>query len=369
MASDAVLNAMDFGDVQGNSFLPVTAELVGSSQWSAPLPPMSQPRAPISLAVIGQTLIANFGSHLAAYDSENGTLIWDRPIRGNHLFTMIDEGICVLDRNAYLKVVGPDGSETEGTFLPNVKPEFFLLFVQPTEDGWIYCVEETPVPLSEPTDDPEPAVSRCKRYQPETIHTVWEYLLPTNLIGVRSSGDMKWMYAASPDSLFIMTTAASSENPQPLTVPMPGIKSLSVDFEGRGLVMRAEGKQAVLACIGTDGTVQWETTFDKAVFSRQPVASTPDGVHYVVAGQALQQIRNGEVTWSHTLTVPPDSVGITALTDNSVLVTAGQTLVHFDSNGAELSLTKLGVLSTTRPIVDHAGRVYFGSADGINCLK
>ncbi|MEW5995155.1 MAG: hypothetical protein AB1744_12275, partial [Candidatus Zixiibacteriota bacterium] len=327
MTDGQTLNGFAFSDVMGSSYLPVSGRITGSEVWSAPTPDTSQRRPPMALGLHGDLVVASYGTLLAVFDRNTGQLQWSREIRGNHLFAMNDAGIVTLDHAAYYILLGYDGQPVEEAYLASVNPETFLHFVVGLPDAMLYCVEEFPEPVSDPSEDPAPPVSRCVRYLPRTMHTVWELVLPVNLIGVRAVPDLSRMYVAAANTLFTFSTEQASEK-GPVKVELPGAARLSVDHQGNALALCLAKDSSILKCLAPNGTTQWEVSFDGVNVMRQPPASSPDGYIYLMIGSELHQVRDGRRGWSLKLPVDAAQAWLTILSDNSVLMTAGESLFH-----------------------------------------
>jgi len=366
--AEMVFNGRLFGDQQNSSSLPVTGTIAGSEVWFAASPD-PQRRRPFALGIAGDRVVVTYGNLLAVLNRRDGSLLWSRSIRGNHLFEVSAAGILTLDQAAYHVLLDSAGRPGEQLYLASVHERAVLHFATTLADGsWAYCVEQMPEPMSSPDETPEEPATRFVRYDPKNMDVRFEYVMPPDPRGFAATKDLAYLFAAYAGRLYSFPIEAMS-NDEVRSAEFSNVISLSTDGQGNALLVDIVEDSTEIKQVKPDGTVGWVVSFDKTDVSPQPPASTPDGYVYLVIDSTLHQMRNGELLWSHRLKAKTQDIAITILADNSVLAAAGQALVHLSATGEELLTKWLDAAIVTRPIMDEDGKVYYGGVDGIHCMR
>lgn len=369
MTDGTVLNSSLYGDPQNRSFMQVTGRISGEEVFHAKAEEIAQQTNPIGLAIANDKLIIGYGNYLTCLSREDGSLRWNRSIRGNHIFQVTDNGILTLDLAAQHVLLSLDNKPGEETYLASVHEETFLHLLTTLADGsWGYIVEQFPEPMSEPDDEPENPFTRFVRYHPEQMDVRWEYEMPPEPHGVAITADGARLFVAFEKSLYIIPIDGTSDDDGTIT-EFTDIRSLSTDGNGNALVADVVDRATELKQVKPDGSIGWTVTFDNTDVTDQPAASTPDGIIYIVVANTLHQVRDGELRWSYPLKASTSDIKITVLSDNSVLVAAGTALVQVSDSGEEILMKLMNSTIRTRPVMDENEKVYFGADDGIHCLK
>lgn len=369
MIDRVILNSGVYGDLQNRSFIPVTGRISGEELYHAKSEDIAQPGRPLALSIADDKLIVGYGNYLTCLNREDGSLLWNRSIRGNHIFQVTDKGILTLDQAAQHVLLSLDNKLGDETYLASVHEETFLHLVATLADGsWGYVVEQYPEPMSEPDDEPEDPATRFVRYHPEQMDVRWEYVMPPEPRGVTITADGARLFVAYGKSLYSIPIEATTDDDVTIS-EFADIRSLATDGHGNALVVDIVEQSAELTQVKPDGSIGWTVTFDNSDVSLQPASSTPDGIVYIVMHNTLHQVQDGELKWSYPLKAQTSDIKITVLADNSVLLSAGTALVHVSDTGEEILTKWLESTIRTRPIMDENGRVYFGADDGIHCLK
>ncbi len=370
MTDGTVLNSGIYGDQQNRSFLPVAGRINGEELYLAKAEDIAQPGRPLALSIAGSDLVICYGNFLTCLNAEDGSLRWNRSIRGNHIFQVTDQGILTLDQAAMYVPLGLDNKPGEETYLASVHEGTFLYSVVILADGsWAYVIEQYPMPMSDPEEeDLEEPATRFVRYHPEQMDVRWEFVMPPEPRGVAVTEDGVRVFMAYPNSLYVVPVEATTDG-EVTRIEFEDIISLAADGQGNALVVDIVENVTQLKHVTPDGEVGWVVSFEQGQPSNQPPASSPEGYVYLVVGRDLHQIRDGEIIWTYPLPASVDDIAITVLADNSVLAAAGTALVHVSARGEEILTKWLDTPIGTRPIMDENGRVYFGADDGIHCLK
>jgi len=369
MTDRTVLNSGIYGDLQNRSSLPVTGRISGMELYHAKAADIAQPGRPLVLSIAGDNLVVGYGNHLICLNRTDGALRWNRSMRGNHFFQSSNLGILTLDQAAQHVPLSLDNRLGEETYLASVHEETFLHLVTTMSDGsWAYIVEQYPEPMSEPDEEPEEPATRFVRYHPGQMDVRWEFVMPPEPRGVALTEDGSRMYVAFRKSLYSIPTEATTDD-HVTSMEFADIRSLAADGNGNALVLDVVEQVANLTLVKSDGSIGWTAAFDNSDVSDQPAASSRDGSIYMVVHNTLHQVRDGQIKWSYPLKAKTSEIGITVLSDNSVLAGAGTALLHVSDSGQEILTKWLDSAIRTRPIMDETGIVYFGADDGIHSLK
>jgi outer membrane protein assembly factor BamB len=369
MTDKSVLNSGIYGDSQNRSFQAILGRVKGEELYHAKAMDIAQPASPLALSVAGDKLVIGYGNQINCLSRADGKLLWNRSIRGNHIFEVTKDGILTLDFSSQYVLLSLNNEPSEEIYLASVHEQTFLHSVATLADGsWAYVVEQYPEQMSEPDEEPEEPATRFVRYHPEEGHVYWEFVMPPEPRGVAVTEDGARIFVAYATSLYSIPVGSSSDDEVTIT-EFTDIRSLSTDGQGNALVVEIIEDTVELKQIKPDGSIGWMESFNGSDVSSQPPASSPDGFVYIVVHNTLHQVKDGDLIWSYPLKANTNEIKITVLADNSVLVAAGIALVHVSATGEEILTKWLDTTIRTRPIMDENERVYFGADDGIHCIK
>ena len=371
--SNMTMYKMLFADYQYSSFQEQTSNVVGEQVWVTPNSDSTHKSPPTAILLSPQGLTVQYNDRLEqmTYD---GKIVWELER---------DPGLDIFIHNdaIYYRSTGRRLAAVD--FEKNTVLDAMHIMTS-SRRGFFYLVL--------PRDNQRFLVQTFNR-APEPEPNIPDEHDNYNLVLMGPSGD-EWLHEfegevlpglVTHDSKKVMLLTDNSDilsfdtdtGEQLDSFSLPGVQFLQASMDRNDnlvVAMLNQEKKQVHACINvSDGKTLWEKPFpdDGPHTFRQPPAIGSDNQVYYITNDTLHVIKDGELLWRYPVPEATFYQYLTILADNSVLLSASDTLIHLDAEGEVLAAVVMensGEL-TTPPVVDDKGRCYVGSGAGIYCIK
>lgn len=342
--------------------IPSIAKVTPAIAWSCGLDPKSAAGGPALLLWNGHVVVDTDAAVTVV--TAEGERLWSRRKQDLSPVALLGDRLYLENRDLYLEAVNLQNELVlKRAHLPGVMTdEFRLTLLWPRTDDFVACVAW---PGQEPDarnqNPPGPRVSGRRTLYGQRIG-VWtsdyegrETLPPLFL---PESGRMLLLV----DSVICADVESGLESSFRLPLDQP--LDWSADAEGTLCVLgTADGKKAAVG-LSLEGQEQWRWTdapgTDEWVLGQPPIRAI-DGRVCALTTERVLALEAGKLLWQHEVEGGEIRHG-TALGDGSLLVTAGATLLHLDSAGAEEFSLSAEEPLLTPPVVAADGSIYVATA-------
>lgn len=370
MNEQIVVNPRHFADLLGTSYLPYSGRLRGEIIWPRQETQQATTggRIPTNLSIVGDVLIVSYQRFLEARNRSDGKPLWGIQLINKAAFDVAVEGITTVDDAGYYELVGFDGRIKKEVGLPFLTGPGFLEYLWAQGDEVRYVYHSFPITATNNGEVSIPPHFAYVRYLPKTEKLIWLFGRNETALAVSIAVDGSRSYAATCKQLFAISMGGSSDSDVQVR-DFENIKAFSLNHQGDLLVVDSIEEGLQLKNIGSDWQQHWAVILPAQGEIRQPPASAPNGDIYLIIGNTLYQVSNGQSTWKYDLIATKQNALLTVLADNTVLVSAGKALLQINSQGTAIFTKYLSDVLTCRPIMDERGHLYIGGRSGIYSLK
>lgn len=382
-----IVNVSKFGDGASSCSLPFQLHLQGENVWSQRNLPQDNPQFPLQISIVDNTILVLYSNGIiGAFSPSDGKALWNR--YGAPRMQMLFSGnrTVLLDNGSRFSLLDMKNKTEEFYRLPFVS-DGLLWYFQISKSEIQYVYSKQPQMTSGPSMQPNGPSMSYLRYAVSDDDNEFrcEIIRQGFLLNVLSNADKSIIYLVN-DKVVYLIGADSENDAKVKEIVLNEIKGAGLDkkgnicLTGRSIlkIKKTEQIRDGLFCFDKNGKELWYIPISDDFSGFQPPAVQFDGTVYLIAGGSLKKINTGKiepvnpdinpVEWSFDLPCVSDDAFISILADMSVLVAAGQSLLHIDK---DCNLIKQMVFTeklVCRPVADGNGNIFVGSAANIYCV-
>ncbi len=370
--------SVQFADYRKSSFCPVVPSVKGEKVWFLPTADSTHGNMPRLLLLHDDGCIVQYVSWMEFIDF-NGKRRWRTTIAPGFNAVVSATGILLRSSPSGLKVIDEKNSiVVNDVFIPNSTPQGTYDLVYPFDDK--YCVQ-TFNKAEEPVEDEDAEEDSYSLMLKGTkSYDDWVYLHEYSghaLPGLITADGSRVVIAGSESGISVFDIATGQEK---IIGTFQGITFILASLDRNdnviALTQGSDGKKNI-CCYSLDREKDKQPVWSYAVAGTvnlpycQPPAIDEKNRVYLIQNQRLHVIENGTLLWEAVVPPATNFQYMTVLGDGSVLCTAANYVLHL-TNGEEPRFAFIlppGEEITTPPVVDTSEQIYFGTANGIYCIK
>lgn len=364
-----------FADYRQSSFQTQTTGAVGDRLWVTANPDTSVANAPRVIAVASAGLVVQYGDRFRMIGFD-GAVKWEIPNDPGLPAFVADTVVYYRATNRFLQGVTFDKKTVLTDFtIPRCRTRGGVSMIQP-RGGNRFLIQTfnlaPEVVVDSPPESPDYSLMLMGPDGP--LDRVWlNEFTGTALPGLVTGDDVRVVLLDAAGGVTVFD-AATGKAVDSFAIAKAGFQQAGLDCRDRLIVSfyDAEAKPQ-LACYTLTGEMVWRCPLPSAERRawRQPPAIDGDNRVAYIWGDALLVVADGTVLWRRDIPATRFVPYVTILGDNSLLLAAGNALLHLDKDGNLLFETYLApeVSITTPAVVDGAGRVYVGTTAGVHCFE
>ena len=369
-----LINKNPYADFQRTSYLPVKGRLTNSKIQNVLLFNIEQYN-PVHLALYKDLLIIQHENGISVINKNSRLLLWTQNFYPSYqskvIFNMDENGLYTY-RRRYLRHFDYSNKEIEKYSIHTISDLFLRLFFLKTSESIIYSFQEFP--------HFEAAMGKLRyvfrRYGPGGI---FEMPVPGTALGITITRDLDRFYIVTGKEIHIFPFDIQTED-EVAVLPFSHIITFSLDHKNRLMLVEKKVNHFELKQIDNNGKPVWVVKIPSVwlpekhkfnIYSDliQPPSSSPDGYVYFAGGNILYCIKDGKMVWNYEFQCAPEAIRVSILADNSVLASAGNSLLQISSQGKLLKSVHNPHKIISRPIMDTNGKVYFANEQGVKSVK
>ncbi len=363
------INGRRYADLSNSSKIPFTTQFQGEIVWEDATILKTNPQPAIHLCIIDEALIIYYqDATINVRLKKTGEIKWSRAHSYLNEFQVIENNLTSMQDCGQLQLIDPNQTINNVISVP-LFVDSYLHYLEIENKNIHFCINQFPSPVNSPDDPIIGPEFNYIGYNSDEKDIIWNYEKPEALITVLKYFPENRLYLVTDKN--IHTSIIDSKDDKKIkTINCSIIKSASLSPDGDLIIVEETKEGLSIKCLSlSNENPLWQYNFKLSSVSLQPPSAITSNDIYFLHNNSLLRLNQSTVKWNLSLPSKPENIKFTVLSDESILISANQILLHISPDGKELSRMILPEQLTCRPIVDGEGNIYVAGSNSVYCIK